>query len=474
VSVPGRLAGPFLACGLRAGAEKLCWAWWWWRSRVLSVVVQLGPVPRCVPLGVVLLKPGSISGLARRGQWGARRGAGRRRRSVALGPRAPVNAAARVRCWWTRSRCDSGLCSRRPWTPAARLRSRDPQTWSLAARCSSSGSPAVGRSGSSSADDTALARRPGGPLPREAGLRRLVLGRPDLARGPGSSPSARRLHRSTRTWASASSRRRSRSDVVVDIAEVPALRAFPARCLGGSGRRVPDAEQRAYRDRLCPALLEAVAVRLGGRPVELELVGSALSFPPGDAGPGHRPPGVRAAQHRHLRVVDQEVVVTDSMAVRPVGLARDHRGRRRRRAGQQHGPVAQSLAGPAQLPGGPAGRPARPPRGQASVVAGDGVRDRPDGGTRDRGPAGSARARSCSADRPRRHAAAQRRLGLAPWRSPSCSGRCTPLRRVTARPDGATWWGGSGTCGAALIGASVTVHPHAVSSCSACWCRSPS
>jgi hypothetical protein len=109
VSVPGRLAGPFLACGLRAGAEKLCWAWWWWRSRVLSVVVQLGPVPRCVPLGVVLLKPVTSWGLARWGQWCARRWAGRRRRSVALGPRARVNAAARVRCWWTRSRCDWGL-----------------------------------------------------------------------------------------------------------------------------------------------------------------------------------------------------------------------------------------------------------------------------------------------------------------------------------------------------------------------------
>jgi hypothetical protein len=110
-------------------------------------------------------------------------------------------------------------------------------------------------------------------------------------------------------------------DVVVDIAEVPALRAFPA--LGDApddpGRAVPETEQRAYRDRLCPALLQAVSVRLRGRPVHLELVSSSLSFPPGSAGLATARLECALRSSQELSTVDQELVVTDSMAVQPIG-----------------------------------------------------------------------------------------------------------------------------------------------------------
>jgi hypothetical protein len=107
----------------------------------------------------------------------------------------------------------------------------------------------------------------------------------------------------------------------VDIAEVPALRAFPA--LGDApddpGRAVPETEQRAYRDRLCPALLQAVSVRLRGRPVHLELVSSSLSFPPGSAGLATARLECALRSSQELSTVDQELVVTDSMAVQPIG-----------------------------------------------------------------------------------------------------------------------------------------------------------
>lgn len=109
-------------------------------------------------------------------------------------------------------------------------------------------------------------------------------------------------------------------DVVLDIAEVPALRAFPAlRGASGASGRVPEADQRAYRDRLCPALLQAVTVRLGNRPVELELVDSSLSFPPGDAGLSTARLECALRSSADLSVVGQDLVVSDSMAVQPVG-----------------------------------------------------------------------------------------------------------------------------------------------------------
>jgi hypothetical protein len=67
-------------------------------------------------------------------------------------------------------------------------------------------------------------------------------------------------------------------DVVVDIAEVPTLRAFPGLGAEGASRRgVSEADRRAYQDRLCPALLDALTVRLGDRPVAFELVDSSLT-----------------------------------------------------------------------------------------------------------------------------------------------------------------------------------------------------
>lgn len=110
-------------------------------------------------------------------------------------------------------------------------------------------------------------------------------------------------------------------DVVVDIAEVPTLRAFPAlrATSGAPDRTVPEADQRAYRDRLCPALRQAVAVRLGGRPVELKLVDSSLRFLPGDAGLATARLECALRSLGDLSVVGQELTVTDNMAVQPVG-----------------------------------------------------------------------------------------------------------------------------------------------------------
>lgn len=107
-------------------------------------------------------------------------------------------------------------------------------------------------------------------------------------------------------------------DVVVDVAEVPTLRAFPGVSSAPSDA-VPEADQRAYRERTCPALRDAVDVQLGGVPVALDVVDSTLRFPPGNAGL------VTARLHCALRsaagltTVGQVLALTDSLAVQPVG-----------------------------------------------------------------------------------------------------------------------------------------------------------
>lgn len=107
--------------------------------------------------------------------------------------------------------------------------------------------------------------------------------------------------------------------VVVDIAEVPTLRAFPGVDAASGGDAVPAADQRAYRDRMCPALRDAVGLRLGGTPVELAVVASSLSFPPGSAGLATARLECTLRSARALDTVGQTVVLTDSMAVQPVG-----------------------------------------------------------------------------------------------------------------------------------------------------------
>lgn len=108
-------------------------------------------------------------------------------------------------------------------------------------------------------------------------------------------------------------------DVVVDVAEVPALRAFPALGRGPGGAQVPESDRRAYRDRLCPALLDAVRLERDGVAVTLALVGSALEFLPGDAGltTARLECGLRTTAR--LETVDHELVLTDSLAVQPIG-----------------------------------------------------------------------------------------------------------------------------------------------------------
>jgi hypothetical protein len=91
------LLGRETPCGRAGGGQ----------SRALQTSCSSAGPALCSPR-VVSPQAGSNLGARASRSVGARR-AGRRRRSVALGPRARVNAAARVRCWWTRSRCDWGL-----------------------------------------------------------------------------------------------------------------------------------------------------------------------------------------------------------------------------------------------------------------------------------------------------------------------------------------------------------------------------
>ncbi len=110
-------------------------------------------------------------------------------------------------------------------------------------------------------------------------------------------------------------------DVVVDIAEVPTLRAFPGldAASAAAGDAVPEADQRAYRERMCPALRNAVELQLGGAQVELAGTGSSLSFPPGNAGLATARLECTLRSAGELDTVGQDVVLVDRMAVQPVG-----------------------------------------------------------------------------------------------------------------------------------------------------------
>lgn len=107
--------------------------------------------------------------------------------------------------------------------------------------------------------------------------------------------------------------------VVVDVAEVPTLRAFPGVDAASGPDAVPVADQNAYRERMCPALRDAVGLRLGDTPVELAVVASSLSFPPGSAGLATTRLECTLRSTRILDTAGQELVLTDSMAVQPVG-----------------------------------------------------------------------------------------------------------------------------------------------------------
>ncbi|MCZ2850339.1 nickel/cobalt transporter [Modestobacter sp. VKM Ac-2978] len=110
-------------------------------------------------------------------------------------------------------------------------------------------------------------------------------------------------------------------DVVVDIAEVPTLRAFPGldAASAAAGDAVSEADQRAYRERMCPALRDAVDLQVGGAQVELADDGSSLSFPPGSAGLATARLECTLRSVQELDTVGQEVVLIDRMAVQPVG-----------------------------------------------------------------------------------------------------------------------------------------------------------
>lgn len=110
-------------------------------------------------------------------------------------------------------------------------------------------------------------------------------------------------------------------DAVVDIAEIPTLQAFPdlRADSGGTGTGVAAADQRAYRERICPALRDAVKLELDGKALELAVISSSLSFPPGEAGLPTARLECSLRTTQELDTVGHELVVTDSMAVQPVG-----------------------------------------------------------------------------------------------------------------------------------------------------------
>lgn len=105
--------------------------------------------------------------------------------------------------------------------------------------------------------------------------------------------------------------------VVLDIAEVPTLRTFPGLQEDSDG--VPNAEQRAYQERTCRALLDAVLLELDGRALELAVVDSSLSFPPGNAGLATARLVCDLRTTAALDTVGHELVLTDTMTVEPVG-----------------------------------------------------------------------------------------------------------------------------------------------------------
>lgn len=106
-------------------------------------------------------------------------------------------------------------------------------------------------------------------------------------------------------------------DVVLDVAEIPTLRVFPE--LGATGGAASEAEQRAYRHRTCPALIDAVRLELDGSPLDLAVVDSALTFPPGEAGLATSRLECRLRTTGDLDTVDKQLVLTDTLAVEPVG-----------------------------------------------------------------------------------------------------------------------------------------------------------
>lgn len=107
-------------------------------------------------------------------------------------------------------------------------------------------------------------------------------------------------------------------DVILDIAEIPTLRLFPG-VSAESSDAVSEADRSAYRDRTCPALRDAVGVKLGGVPVALDVVDSTLSFPPGSAGLATARLHCALRSASALVTAGQVLVLTDTLAVQPVG-----------------------------------------------------------------------------------------------------------------------------------------------------------
>ena len=74
-----------------------------------------------------------------------------------------------------------------------------------------------------------------------------------------------------------------RVDYVLDLAEIPALQTVQ-RIDADGDREVSDREGAAYRAEECAAIAEGLTVAVAGRRAPVAVTGSALAFPPGQAG----------------------------------------------------------------------------------------------------------------------------------------------------------------------------------------------
>lgn len=105
-------------------------------------------------------------------------------------------------------------------------------------------------------------------------------------------------------------------DAVLDVAEIPTLQAFPDL---DDGESLDPADARAYRDRMCPALADAVRLTIDGRPLPLQIVDGAVELVPGSAGLPTTRLACALRTAEPVQTVGHRVVLTDTLVVQPIG-----------------------------------------------------------------------------------------------------------------------------------------------------------